>query len=100
MKNDHVLPLRVYYAVFLALMGMTALTTAIAYADLGPLNAVVALGIAAIKAVLVLLYFMHVRYAGKLIRVFAAAGFFWLVIFFVLILTDYATRVQPPGWIQ
>ena len=100
MKNAHVLPLRVYYAVFFALMGLTALTTAIAYADLGPMNAVAALAIASLKAVLVLLYFMHVKYAGRLIWVFAAAGFFWLLIFFVLILSDYATRIQAPGWVQ
>lgn len=96
--SSHVLPLRVYYGVFFGLMGLTALTTWIAYLDLGAMNDVVALSIASVKAVFVLLYFMHVRYSGRLIWVFAAGGFFWLVIFFVLILSDYATRIPVPGW--
>ena len=96
--TGHVLPLRVYYSVFFALMGLTVLTTAVAFVDMGVLNDVVALGIASVKAALVLLYFMHVRFSLRLIWIFAAAGFFWLVIFFVLILSDYATRIPVPGW--
>jgi len=96
--SSHVLPLRTYYTIFFVLMGLTALTTWVAFFDLGVMNNVVALSIASIKAALVLLYFMHVRFSGRLIWVFAAAGFFWLVIFFVLILTDYATRIPVPGW--
>jgi len=96
--SSHVLPLRSYYAVFLGLLILTALTTGVAYVDLGAMNAVVALAIAAVKVTLVLLYFMHVKDAGKLIWLFAAGGFFWLVIFFVLILSDYATRIPVPGW--
>lgn len=97
--SSHVIPLRVYINVFLALMGLTALTTVIAFVDLGVMNDVVALSIAGIKAALVLLYFMHVRYSPRLIWIFAAGGFFWLVIFLVLIMTDYATRIPVPGWV-
>ena len=96
--SSHVLPLRTYYSVFFALMGLTALTTLVAYVDMGVLNDVVALSIASVKVVLVLLYFMHVKFSGRLIWIFAAGGFFWLVIFFVLILSDYATRIPVPGW--
>jgi cytochrome c oxidase subunit 4 len=95
----HVLPLRVYLAVFLALLAGTALTTWVATVDLGHLNDLVALTIAGTKAALVILYFMHVRYSSKLIWAFALAGFVWLVLFFVLILADYETRlpVAPFG---
>ena len=97
-EKGHVLPLRVYYAVFLALLAGTALTTWVATIDLGRLSDTVALAIAGTKAVLVILYFMHVRYSSKLIWVFSIAGFVWLVLFFVLILADYETRVPVPGW--
>jgi len=97
--ESHVLPLRVYFAVFLALLAGTALTAWVATVDLGHLNDLVALAIAGTKAALVILYFMHVRYSSKLVWVFALAGFVWLVLFFVLILADYETRlpVMPFG---
>ena len=65
--SNHVVPLRVYFSVFGALMVLTAITVAVAFFDLGVLNNVVALGIAGLKATLVILYFMHVRYSGRLI---------------------------------
>jgi cytochrome c oxidase subunit 4 len=64
--------------------------------DLGRMNAVVALTIAVIKATLVVLYFMHVRYSSKLTWVFVGAGFFWLAIMVALTLSDYMTR----GWLN
>jgi len=97
-EHDHVLPLRVYMGVFLALLAGTALTTWISTIDLGPLNDAVALSIAGTKAALVILYFMHVRYQTKLIWAFSIAGFVWLVLFFVLILADYQTRLPVEGW--
>ena len=98
MKNGggaHVVPVGVYLAVFAALMLLTAATTAAAFEDLGPLNNVVALGIAALKAALVVLFFMHVRYGTRLTPLVIAAGLFWLVILIALSLTDYLTR----GWL-
>ena len=97
-EPGHVLPLRVYLAVFLALLGGTALTTWVATHDLGRLNDVVALTIAGTKAALVILYFMHVRYQTRLVWVFSLAGFVWLVLFFILILADYETRLPVLGW--
>ena len=97
-EHGHVLPLRVYFGIFAALLIGTALTTWISTVDLGKLNDVVALSIAGTKATLVVLYFMHVRYASKLIWAFSIAGFVWLVLFFVLILADYETRLPVPAF--
>jgi cytochrome c oxidase subunit 4 len=96
--TPHVLPLRTYWAVFLALLAGTALTTWVATLDLGRLNDSIALSIAGAKATLVILYFMHVRYSTRLVWVFSLAGFVWLVLFFVLILADYETRIPVQGW--
>ena len=60
----HVTPLKLYVGIFVTLMVLTAITVAAAYVDLGELNKVVALGIASFKATLVVLYFMHVKYAA------------------------------------
>ena len=78
--EQHVLPTKVYVAVFAALLALTALTTWIAFQDLGRLNTPVALLIAGFKAGLVVLYFMHLRYASRLVWQFAAAGLLWLSI--------------------
>ena len=91
----HVVPVGVYLAVFVALMLLTAVTTAAAFYDLGPLNNVVALGIATLKATLVVLFFMHVRYGTRLTPLVITAGLFWLAILIALSLTDYLTR----GWL-
>jgi cytochrome c oxidase subunit 4 len=93
--SGHVVPVRVYLAVFAALLVLTAVTTAAAFYDLGPLGNVVALGIAGLKATLVVLFFMHVRYGTRLIPVVVLAGLFWLAIMIALSLTDYLTR----GWL-
>jgi cytochrome c oxidase subunit IV len=95
MSTVHVLPLRVYLSVFISLLVLTAVTVAVAFLDLGALNNVVALGIAAVKATLVVLFFMHVRYATRLTGLVIVAGLFWLVIMVGLTLADYATR----GWL-
>lgn len=90
----HIMPTRVYLAIFAALMVLTALTVWVAFFDLGVYSDVVALVIAVIKASLVVLFFMHVKYSTKLTWLTVAAGFVWLGIFFILIFTDYLTR----GW--
>ena len=90
--SEHVVPLKVYLGVFFALMGLTLLTVYVAYLDLGPWNTFVALAIAVVKALLVVLWFMHVRYSSRLTWMFAAAGLLWLGILFTLTLSDYLTR--------
>jgi cytochrome c oxidase subunit 4 len=93
--NHHIVPLKIYFTIFGALMVLTAITVGVAYLDLGFLNTFVAVSIAVTKATLVLLYFMHVRYSGRLIWVFAGAGFIWLLILFAFVLSDTMTR----GWL-
>ena len=99
MKNQassvHIVPVRVYLAVFVSLIVLTALTTGAAFVNLGPFNNVVALTIAAGKATLVVLFFMHVRYGSRLVALAVTAGLLWLGILFALSLSDYWTR----GWL-
>ncbi len=87
-----IVPTKIYYRVALALLALFILTVAVAYVDLGWLNIYIAVTIALIKATLVVLYFMHVRYHTRLTWIFASAGFIWLLILFALTLSDYATR--------
>ena len=97
MKSEPVVPVRVYVLGFLALLVLTAVTTAVAFFDLGGgTNNAIALTIAVCKALLVILYFMHVRYSDKLTWVFAAAGFFWLLILIGGTMDDVLTRPSLP----
>lgn len=73
----------------------TFLTVLVAFYDLGALNNVVMLTIACIKALFVILFFMHVRWSSRLTWVVAASGFFWLLIMFTFTLADYMSR----GWV-
>jgi cytochrome c oxidase subunit IV len=92
---EHVIvPKSTYYAIFAALMVLTGVTTSVAFFDLGVMNAVVALSIAVLKASLVVLFFMHLKYSSRMVWVIGGAAVFWLGILLVLILSDYATR----GW--
>ena len=93
--SEHIVPTRVYYTIFVLLMICTALTVSIAYFDLGPLNTIMALAIAMFKAVLVVLFFMHVKYATRLTWAVIAGGVFWLLILLTII-GDYLTRAGQP----
>src|SRR5262245_3946633 len=90
----HVVPLKIYYAIFAILLTLTGVTVAVAYVDLGPLNTVVALAIACFKALIVVLFFMHVKYSTRLVKLTAIAGIYWMIILLVLTMSDYLTR----GW--
>jgi len=103
-EGSHVVPLKVYYMVFAALMALLVLTLGAAAIDfakispsLAPLNIIIAMTIAIVKAALVILYFMHVRYSSRIIWLFAGAGFFWLIILFTFILSDYFSRHMLPN---
>lgn len=91
----HIAPVRLYLSIFAALIVGTIITVAVAFVDLGFLNNVVMLAIACTKALLVVLFFMHVRWGTRLTWVVAGAGFFWLLILFVLTMSDYMSR----GWV-
>ena len=94
--SGHTIPKKTYYLIFAILMVLLALTVAVAYVDLGrTLNIIIAMTIAVVKATLVLLYFMHVRYSSRLTWIFVAAGFFWFLILVGLTFSDYASR----GWL-
>jgi cytochrome c oxidase subunit 4 len=91
----HIVPRKTYFSVFGALLVFTALTVTAATINFpGILNDVVAMTIAVCKMMLVLLFFMHVRYSSRLIWVIVASMFFWLLILLLLTLTDYTSR----GW--
>jgi cytochrome c oxidase subunit IV len=91
--SEHIVSVRVYAGIFLILMVGTALTVWAGLQDFpGPLNVVIALTIAVVKATFVVLYFMHVRYSSRLIWVVFASALFWLAILFALTFSDYWTR--------
>jgi cytochrome c oxidase subunit 4 len=92
MAEHHVTSVKLYVGIFLALLVLTAATVIVANFDLGWANDVVALTIAVVKALLVLTFFMHLRYSTRLTVLTALAGFFWLGILLVLTLNDYFTR--------
>jgi cytochrome c oxidase subunit 4 len=93
----HVVSVKLYAAIFAALLLLTLSTTGMAFIDLGgDLNAVLAVAIAIVKALLVILFFMHVRYSSRLTWVFVGAGFFWLLILLTLTMTDPLAR----GWLS
>lgn len=94
--SAHLVPLRVYLAIFAALLVLTAVTVGVAYLDLDAWNTPIALTVAVLKGTLVVLYFMHVRYGRRLTWLFAAAGFLWLAILFLFTLADYQTRDRLP----
>jgi cytochrome c oxidase subunit 4 len=81
-----------YCMVFGTLLLFTALTVVAAYIDLGALNPVIALGIASFKAVIVILFFMHVKYQSRLVKLTVGAGFFTFLVLITMTLLDYMSR--------
>ena len=80
----------------------TGITVWAAFQNFGPFNIVIALGIATMKATLVVLYFMHARYSSKRTQLVIVCSVFWLAIMLALTLSDYQTRhtqsrVAPPA---
>ncbi len=91
--SEHIVSLKIYVMIFLALLVGTALTVWAGLHDFpGQLNVIIALTIAVVKATLVVLYFMHVRYSSRLIWVVFTSALFWLAVLFALTLSDYWTR--------
>ncbi len=89
----HLTPFKTYMVVFLSLLVLTVLTVWVATVDFGAANAFIAFGIATVKAMLVLLYFMHLKYEVTTNRVIMASGFFFLALLFIFVLIDIVTRV-------
>ena len=92
--SEHVVALKTNVAVWLVLLVLTGVTTSVAFVDLGSLNTVVALVIATCKALMVVLIFMHVKYASdKLVKVVVLSAVFFLLLLLGLSLADYSTRL-------
>jgi cytochrome c oxidase subunit IV len=94
--TPHLTSPKTYFIVFLILLALLALTVLASGTEHKLLNSVLAVTIAVSKAVLIMLYFMHLRDSSQLTRVFAMAGFLWLAILLGLTLSDYQTRSWTP----
>jgi cytochrome c oxidase subunit IV len=92
--SEHIVSWKVYLVIFTLLMVGTSTTVWAAFQNFGPFNIVIALGIATIKATLVVLYFMHARYSPRRTQLVIVCSVFWLAIMLALTLSDYQTR-QP-----
>lgn len=101
--EETIVPKRTYFTVWAALLLLLAVTVGVSYVHLGWLNIVAAVSIAVTKALVIAMYFMHLRYSARIMWIFAGVGFFWLLILFSLSLGDYMTRSWLPApsvWLQ
>jgi cytochrome c oxidase subunit IV len=91
--SEHIISSKLYYAIWITLLVLTVVTALVARVDLGPFNTIVALVIATFKALLVVLFFMHVKYTSeKLTKIVIASAIFWLFLLLALSMADYTTR--------
>jgi cytochrome c oxidase subunit 4 len=90
--EHHIVGPKTYIIIFGTLLTFTAITVAAAFVDLGIFNPILALAIASIKAVIVILFFMHVFYQSKLIKMTVVAGFFTFLTLVTMTLSDYISR--------
>lgn len=81
-----------YFKVFLALLVLLSLSVAASFVQIEDFALTVAMGIAVVKTILVVLFFMHVRFSNRLIQVFILVSVLWLFLLLGLTLNDYATR--------
>jgi len=95
-EHGHILPVRTYLTVYIALLVLLIATVGAAFINVEPFNFALTMIIALAKAIMILLIFMHVRYSERLIWVFSSAAFLWLAILIALSLNDYFTR----GWLN
>ena len=86
---------KIYFRTCAALIALLAVTWAIAYIDLGLFNLIAALAVAITKAIVIALFFMHIKGSSRLLHLAAVAGLLWLLILISLTLGDYLTR----GWV-
>lgn len=93
--KTHTVSAKTYAFTWLSLLGLTLLTTLLAYIDLGWFSTFLAVGLAVLKASLIAAFFMHVLFDSKIVKVILAGGIVWFLILMSLTLGDYLTR----GWI-
>ena len=93
-NEQHITGATAYVFIFLGLIALTVLTTAVSFVNLGAFNVVVALGIATCKMLLVALFFMHVKHSSSLTKLVLVGALLWLAIMIAFTLADFHTR----GW--
>src|ERR1700691_1943982 len=90
--EHHVVGPKTYGLILIALLVLTATTTGAAFINMGIFSPVVAIGIACLKAVLVILFFMHIRYSSRVMMLTVGAGFFTFLVLITMTLSDYISR--------
>jgi cytochrome c oxidase subunit IV len=96
-QHHHIIPLKSYITVFVTLVALTVLTVAASRFDFGSMNTVINIGIASVKASLVLAIFMHLKYDDKLYLVVILTGIFFLIVMYFFSILDIVTRVVQPN---
>jgi cytochrome c oxidase subunit 4 len=91
-QTHHIVGPKVYVAILIALLVGTGLTVWASFLELGPWNPIIALAIASAKAMLVVLFFMQVKYSTKLTKLTISAGIFLFLVLVSMTLTDYISR--------
>ncbi len=94
--REHIVPTLTNVLVCAGLLGLTLATSLLGLVDLDPWNLVVALAIAAAKASLIAVYFMHLRWSARVTQLAAVGGVLWLSIMLMGVLDDYVTRAWLP----
>jgi cytochrome c oxidase subunit 4 len=90
--EHHVVGPKTYVSILVLLLVMTAVTTGAAFINMGVFSPIVALAIACFKAVMVILFFMHIRYSSKVMMLTVGAGFFTFLVLITMTLCDYISR--------
>ena len=98
MGHHHVSSSAMFFSVLLALLFLTFITVAVAQFDFGSANMLIAMGIASVKASLVIAFFMHVKWDTAINKIVFLSSFLFLSLLFVFTLADLLTR-QRYGWI-
>jgi cytochrome c oxidase subunit 4 len=96
--SEHIVSTKLYYAIWIALLVLTGVTAGVAFIDLGPFNTIVALTIATLKAVLVVLFFMHLKYDKPFNGLILIVSLALVALFIVIALGDtqhYQKNVIP-----
>lgn len=100
-ESHHIVPVRVYLSIISILMVLTVVTVWAGFIDFGFLNTVIAVGIAVIKALLVVMFFMHLKYSARILWLYAGAGAVFFLIMIAFLLGDYRSRAwmaTPAAW--
>ncbi len=103
MSEKHVIPVGTYLGIFAALILLTGLTVWVAFYDFGALNTVIAVGIACVKALLVALFFMHLKYSARILWLYAGTAIAFFILLITITLSDYRSREwfpTPKAWSQ